>query len=93
MANKYETVFIVDSSLGEENVKAIVEKFKNLIETSAQLDKIDEWGNKKLAYPINDLKEGYYVYTEYSAESDFPQELERNFKITEGILRYLVIRQ
>jgi small subunit ribosomal protein S6 len=93
MANKYETVFIVDSSLGEENVKAIVEKFKNLLETSAQLDKIDEWGNKKLAYPINDLKEGYYVYTEYSAESDFPQELERNFKITEGILRYLVIRQ
>ena len=93
MVNKYETIFIIDNTIGEEGVKALVEKFKNLIETSAQLVKIDEWGKKKLAYPINDLTEGYYVYVEFDAETNFPLELERIYKITEGILRYLVIRK
>jgi len=93
MVNKYETIFIVDLTKGEEEVAAIVEKFKNMIETSAQLEKIDEWGKKRLAYPINDMNDGHYVYVEYSAEADFPAELERIFKITEGIMRFLVIRR
>lgn len=93
MVNKYETIFIIDTTIGEENVKAVTEKFKNLFETSAQLDKIDEWGKKRLAYPINDLTEGYYVFVEFSSNPDFPQELERIYKITEGILRFLVIRK
>lgn len=91
--NKYETIFIADVTEGEEKVKALVEKFKNLIETSAQLDSIDEWGKKRLAYPINDLNEGYYTFIEFSAEPDFPLELERNYKITDGIMRFLVIRK
>jgi len=93
MAKKYEAVFVINPAVGEDNIKALVEKFKNLIESSAQLDKLDEWGNRKLAYPIEDAKEGYYVYAEFSAEPDFPQELERNFKITEGVIRYLVMKQ
>jgi small subunit ribosomal protein S6 len=93
MVNKYETIFIVDLTVGEENVKAIVEKFKNMFETSAQLDKIDEWGKKRLAYPINDLNDGYYVFVEFSSSPEFPQELERVFRITEGIMRHLVIRK
>lgn len=93
MVNQYETIFIVDQTGGEEAVAATVEKFKNLIETSAQLEKIDEWGKRRLAYPINDMNDGYYVYIEFSAETDFPAELERIFKITEGIMRFLVMRR
>ena len=93
MVNKYETIFIVDLTKGEEAVAAIIEKFKNMIETSAQLEKIDEWGKKRLAYPINDMDDGYYVYVEFSAETSFPAELERIFKITEDIMRFLVIRR
>ena len=93
MMNKYETIFIINTEVGEENVKALVEKFKNLLETSAQLENIDEWGKRKLAYPINDLNEGYYVLANFSAESNFPQELERVYKITDGIIKYMVIRK
>ena len=93
MINKYETVFIINSGLGEDNIKALVEKFKNLLETSAQLESIDEWGKRRLAYPINDLNEGYYVLAEFSADSSFPHELERIYKITDGIIKYLIIRK
>ena len=83
MLNKYECIFIIDPDLDEENTKALVEKFKNLLETSAQLEGIDEWGKRKLAYEIADKTEGYYVLADFSANSDFPRELERIFKITE----------
>ena len=93
LTNQYETIFIVDLSKGEESVAATVEKFKTLIESSAQLEKIDEWGKKRLAYPIEDMKEGYYVYIEFSSETDFPAELERIYKITEDVMRFLVMRR
>ncbi len=93
MANKYESIFIINNELGEENVKALVEKFKNVLETSAQLESIEEWGKRRLAYPIDDLNEGYYVLANFSAESSFPAELERLYKITEGVIKYIVIRK
>ena len=91
--NKYETIFIINNEVGEDNVKALVEKFKNMLETSATLENIDEWGKRKLAYPINDLTDGYYVFANFSAVSEFPRELERIFKITEGIIKYIIIRK
>lgn len=93
MTNKYESIFIVNPELGEENTKAVVEKFKNLLETSAQLESMDEWGKRRLAYPINDINEGYYVLVNFSADSQFPRELERIYKITDGIIKYLVIKK
>lgn len=93
MMNKYESIFIIDSDIGEENIKALVEKFKNLLETSAQLESIDEWGKRKLAYTIADKNEGYYVLVNFSAEPDFPRELERIYKITDGIIKYMVIKK
>jgi len=93
MMNKYESIFIVSTALGEENTKALVEKFKNLLETSAQLESIDEWGKRRLAYEIDDQNEGYYVMANFSAESDFPRELERIYKITDGIIKYMVIKK
>ncbi len=91
--NKYEVLYIIDSTLEEEAIKSLVEKFKNLLETSAKLESMDEWGKRRLAYPINDQNEGYYVLSYFEAESDFPSELERIFKITEGILKYLILRK
>ncbi len=93
MVKKYECIFIIDSDIGEENIQALVEKFKSLLETSAQLESIDEWGKRKLAYLINDKSEGYYVLANFSSEPDFPRELERIFKITDGILKYMVINK
>ncbi|MDP4179521.1 MAG: 30S ribosomal protein S6 [Bacillota bacterium] len=93
MVNKYESIFIISPEIGEESTKALVEKFKSLLETSAQLDSIDEWGKRKLAYPINDRNEGYYVMANFSAESSFPHELERIYKITDGIIKYMIIKK
>lgn len=93
MINKYETIFIINSEVGEDNIKTLVEKIKNLLETSTQLENIDEWGKRKLAYPIEDKNEGYYVLANFSAESSFPHELERIYKITDGIIKYLIIKK
>ena len=92
MARKYEAVYILNPALGEEAVVATAEKLQALIESSATIEKIDVWGRRRLAYEINDQKEGYYVLINFSAEADFPKELERVLKITEGVMRYLVIR-
>lgn len=91
MLRKYESIFIVNPEIGEEAIKALVEKFKAMLETSAQLESIDEWGKRKLAYEIDDKNEGYYVLVNFSSEPSFPAELERVYKITEGILKYIII--
>ncbi|HHW47219.1 MAG TPA: 30S ribosomal protein S6 [Clostridiaceae bacterium] len=93
MMRKYETLFIINPDLEEGDIKALVEKFKNLIETSAQLESIDEWGKRRLAYPINFKNEGYYVLVNFSAGPDFPYELDRNFKITDGIMKHIIIKK
>jgi len=91
--NKYETLFIINPDLDEESTKAVVDKFKNLLETSAELENIDEWGKRRLAYKIMDKSEGYYVLANFSAVSDFPRELERIYKITDEIIKYLIIKK
>ena len=89
--NKYETIFVVNSALGEESVKALVEKFTSLIESNAKIESINEWGNRRLAYPIEDLTEGYYVLVKFESAPDFPSELSRIYNITDGILRSLIV--
>lgn len=91
--NKYETIFIIDSTKTEEQIAALTEKFKSLISASGEIVKVDEWGKRRLAYPINDLTEGYYVLVEFTAAPEFPVELNRQYKITDGILRYIVINK
>ena len=93
MMNRYESIFIINPDVGEENIKTIVEKFKSLFESSAQLENIDEWGKRKLAYAIADKTEGYYVLANFSAEPEFPHELERIYKITDGIIKYMIIKK
>lgn len=91
--NKYETVFIVNPDLDEEKTQAVVDKFKSLIEEAGTIDAIDVWGKRKLAYEINDKTEGYYVLINFSAKPEFPAELDRVYKITEDIMRSLIIRK
>ena len=88
----YETIFIVNNSLGEESVKAIVSKFVSLIEANGTIDSVNEWGTRRLAYPIQDYNEGYYVLVNYKSAQDFPAELDRVFNITDGILRSMTIK-
>ena len=61
-----------------------------MISGAGEIESVDEWGKRRLAYPINDLTEGYYVLINFSAKGDFPQELERIYRITDGILRRLI---
>ena len=91
--NKYETLYIISPTVDEEATKGLVEKFNNLVSGHGELEKVEEWGRKKLAYEVQDQKEGYYVLMNFSANPDFPAELERNFKITDGILKYMVIKK
>ena len=90
--NSYETLFVVDCTLGEESVKAIVDKFTTLISENATIESVDEWGKRRLAYAIDYKTEGYYVLVNFKSEGAFTLELERVFGITEGILRSIVIR-
>lgn len=90
--NKYETIFIIDATKTEEEITALVEKFKSLIEAHGTIDSVDDWGKRRLAYPINDLTEGYYVLINFTSGPDFPAELERVYGITDGIIRNIVVK-
>ncbi len=89
--SKYETVAVFSLKNGEEKAKELVEKFKALIEANGTMEAVDEWGTRKLAYPINYETEGYYVLYTYEANVDFPEELDRVFNITDGVLRSLIV--
>ena len=87
----YELMVIFNTKLGEDGIKELVEKFKTRIEKNATLNSVDEWGKRKLAYAIEDETEGYYVLYTFTCKPDFPAELERIVKITDGVLRSLTI--
>ena len=89
--NSYETMFIVSLANGEEAAQATVAKFTNLIAANAEVVQIDDWGKRRMAYPIQDMMEGDYTVATYKSAGDFPAELERVCNITDEILRSLVI--
>ncbi len=84
---------VLSPALGEEGLAATSAKIKALVESAAEIVSIDDWGRKRLAYEVNDQKEGYYTLTTFRAGPGFPKELERVLKITEGVLRFMVIRK
>ncbi len=85
----YETLFAVSGNLSEEDYAALKDKFVNLVSENATDVAVNEWGKRRLAYPINYITEGYYVLLTFKSEPSFPLELERVFGITEGIIRYM----
>ncbi|MBR3015478.1 MAG: 30S ribosomal protein S6 [Clostridia bacterium] len=91
--NKYEVVYIIDPAVEDEARKALIARFNELITgNGGSVDKVEEWGRKRLAYAIDYKTEGYYVLVNFQAEADLPKELERNLQISDSILRYQVIR-
>ena len=89
ITGKYEVLYIIDADLGEEGINALVEKFKAMVEAEGTLLNIDLWGKRRLAYLVNDKPEGYYVLMNFESKPDFPAEMERVMKITEGVMRCL----
>ncbi len=90
--NSYETLFIVNPENGEEAVKATVDKFTGLVAENGTVESVNEWGKRRLAYPINDIPEGYYVVVNFKSEAEFPAELERIFNIDETIMRSVIVK-
>jgi len=90
--NSYETLFVVKPDLSEEDTKAVIEKFTSIIAENGSVAEVKEWGKRRLAYPINDLNEGYYVLVDFEADPALPAELERRFRIDENVLRSIVVR-
>ena len=88
---KYEAIFVISTKQDEESIKATVEKFSTLILENGTLTSVDEWGKRKLAYLINKEAEGYYVLFTFESEAAFPAELDRVSKITDGVLRSMII--
>jgi small subunit ribosomal protein S6 len=94
MNNKYEAVLIFSVlNKDEAAIAAMVEKFRALIEANGTVEGVDEWGKRRLAYLIDDEAEGYYAIYNFEANTEFPTELERVAKITEGVLRVMTIRK
>lgn len=91
--NKYQLLYIIDNGIGEEEKQAVVDKFSSLIESmGGTLDAIDKWGARKLAYPINYKKEGYYVLVKFAANADLPAEIDRQMRINDLIIRQMITR-
>ena len=90
--NSYEVMFIADVSNGEEATEATVSKFVSIIEANAEVVDVAKWGKRRLAYPINDMPEGFYTVVTFKSAPEFPSELERLMNIDESVMRSLVIR-
>ena len=93
MTAKYEAAMIFTVKNGEEVTLALKEKFNDLIAKNGTIENVDDWGKRRLAYLINDEAEGYYVFFNFESEPTFPAELERIAKITDGVLRLMVIKK
>lgn len=91
--NKYETVFIINPNVEESGVKSLIEKFSTLINNDGKVEKVDELGKKKLAYEIKKFKEGIYVAISFDANPQLIKELERIYRITDDVIKFIVVRK
>ena len=91
--NKYELVYVIDTALDDDARKVVIDRFNGMIEQEGgKVLKVDEWGKRRLAYPINYKTEGYYLLVNFESEATLPREIERNLQIAETILRYLIVK-
>ena len=91
--NKYESVVIINPNLEVESIKALINKFSDLINTDGKVVSVEELGNKKLAYEIKKQKEGYYIIFKFEANPSLISELERNYRITDAVMKHIVIKE
>lgn len=91
VSGNYEVLYVLNPSLGEEETAALVARFKELAEAHGTVTEVDEWGKRRLAYPINDLEEGYYVLMTFSSDPAFPAELDRLMRINVSVMRSIIV--
>ncbi len=90
--NKYESVIIINPSVDEEGIKSLVAKFTDLINTDGKVEKVDDLGKRKLAYEVKKQKEGYYQVFNFEANPELIKELERNYRITDEVIKFMTIK-
>lgn len=88
---KYEVMFIINPALEDEKREAVIEKVKAVITAEGEVEKVDAWGMRKLAYPIEKKNEGYYVVIEFSASPELPKELDRRLRISDDVMRHIIV--
>ncbi len=93
MQASYETIMVLNTSLDEEASNALVARFTDLINANGKVESVEPWGKRRLAYEINDEKEGNYYLINFEAETSFISELNRLYAITDGLLRTIVVRK
>ena len=93
MANKYEMMVVLSPVLGDEGITSTTDAIKAKIETGATIDSFESLGMKRMAYEIQDMKEGYYYFIHFEAEGDQNSEIESRMRIMDGVIRYLCVRQ
>lgn len=91
--NNYEAVLIFKTELADADRNALLDRFKGHIEENGEVVSVDDWGKRKLAYEIDDLKEGYYYILDFKSEPDHIKEFERRLRLSDYVLRYMVIRK
>ncbi|MDD2190823.1 MAG: 30S ribosomal protein S6 [Eubacteriales bacterium] len=91
--NNYEVMFIIQAVLEQEKKEAVIGMVKEIISAEGEVGKVNVWGNRKLAYPIQKKNEGYYVVIEFTANSELPKELDRRLKISDSIIRHIIINK
>lgn len=91
--NKYEALFIVNPSVEDAGIKELIQKFSDLINSDGKVESVEEIGKKKLAYPVKKNPEGFYVLINFEANGSIITELERNFRITDEVIKFIVIRK
>ena len=93
LTSKYETIFVVDVTLGEEQVNHVIEKFKTMIAENGTVTNVADWGKRRLAYTIDYKTEGYYVLVNYTAPATLPAEVERVMRITDSVMRFVTVKK
>ncbi len=91
--NKYESVVIINPNVEETALKALIERFSTLINTDGKVEQVNELGKKRLAYEIKKNKEGYYVVYDFEAKPSLIAELERNYRITDEVIKFIVVKK
>ncbi len=92
--NKYEILYILTANLDESVKEAQIEKYSALVTANGgEVESVNKWGNKRFAYEIDGKNDGYYVLMNFTAAAEFPQELERQMRISDEVIRYMVVRK
>ena len=91
--NKYESIVIINPNVDEEGMKALISRFSDLINNDGKVEKVDELGKRKLAYEVKKNEEGFYVVFYFEANTNLIAELERNYRITDEVIKFMTVKQ